>query len=51
MLRLYFLIPDKVTATDIVHELSEMGLAKEDMHVLGTDWRSLEEEEGVPTQP
>ena len=48
MLRLYFLIPDKDTAADIVHELSEMGLAKGDMHVLGKDWRSLEEEEGVP---
>lgn len=48
MQRLYFLIPDKATTTDIVHELSEMGLSKEDMHVLGKDWRPLEKEEGVP---
>lgn len=48
MQRLYFLTPDKDITTDIVHELSEMGLPREDMHVLGKDWRPLEKEEGVP---
>ncbi len=48
MKRLYFLIPDKDTTTDIVHELSEMGLSRDELHVMGKDWRPLEKEEGVP---
>ena len=48
MERLYFLIPDKDTTTKIVHELSEMGLSKDELHVMGKDWRPLEKEEGVP---
>ncbi|PMR72775.1 DUF1269 domain-containing protein [Billgrantia endophytica] len=48
MQRLYFLIPDKETTSTIVSELNEMGLTKDDMHVMGKDWRPLEKE-GVPT--
>ena len=48
MERLYFLIPDKDTTTDIVNELSEMGLSSDELHVMGKDWRPVEKEEGVP---
>ncbi|NIC04144.1 DUF1269 domain-containing protein [Billgrantia bachuensis] len=47
MQRLYFLIPDKETTTDIVNELNMMGLAKDNLHVMGKDWIPLEKE-GVP---
>ncbi|EWH03580.1 DUF1269 domain-containing protein [Halomonas sp. BC04] len=47
MQRLYFLIPDKETTSTIVDELNAMGLTKEDLHVMGKDWRPLEKE-GVP---
>ncbi|QOR39020.1 DUF1269 domain-containing protein [Billgrantia diversa] len=47
MQRLYFLIPDKETTTDIVNELNMMGLAKDNLHVVGKDWKPLEKE-GVP---
>ncbi|MGR4068092.1 DUF1269 domain-containing protein [Billgrantia sp. C5P2] len=47
MQRLYFLIPDKETTTDIVNELNMMGLTKDNLHVMGKDWKPLEKE-GVP---
>ncbi|WP_010628750.1 DUF1269 domain-containing protein [Halomonas sp. KM-1] len=47
MQRLYFLIPDKETTTEVVNELNLMGLPKDDLHVMGKDWRPLEKE-GVP---
>ncbi|QTP55220.1 DUF1269 domain-containing protein [Billgrantia sulfidoxydans] len=47
MQRLYFLIPDRETTTDIVNELNVMGLTKDHLHVLGKDWQPLEKE-GVP---
>ncbi|MCE8015001.1 DUF1269 domain-containing protein [Halomonas sp. MCCC 1A17488] len=47
MQRLYFLIPDRETTTDIVNELNAMGLTKDHLHVLGKDWQPLEKE-GVP---
>ena len=47
MQRLYFLIPDKETTSTIVHELNAMGLTKDDLHVIGKDWKPLEKE-GVP---
>ncbi|MGQ4879973.1 DUF1269 domain-containing protein [Billgrantia sp. LNSP4103-1] len=47
MQRLYFLIPDKETTTDIVDELNAMGLPKDQLHVMGKDWKPLEKE-GVP---
>lgn len=47
MQRLYFLIPDRETTTDIVNELNEMGLTKDHLHVMGKDWQPLEKE-GVP---
>ncbi|MWJ27861.1 DUF1269 domain-containing protein [Halomonas sediminis] len=48
MQRLYFLIPDKETTSNIANELNAMGLTKDHLHVLGKDWRPLEKE-GVPT--
>lgn len=48
MQRLYCLIPDKETTSTIVDELNTMGLTKDELHVLGKDWRPLEKE-GVPT--
>ncbi|WP_262489086.1 DUF1269 domain-containing protein [Halomonas sp. ANAO-440] len=47
MQRLYFLIPDKETTSVIVDELNSMGLTKDELHVVGKDWRPLEKE-GVP---
>lgn len=47
MQRLYFLIPDRETTTDIVYELNAMGLTKDHLHVMGKDWQPLEKE-GVP---
>ncbi|AMD02375.1 DUF1269 domain-containing protein [Halomonas chromatireducens] len=47
MQRLYFLIPDKETTSVVVDELHSMGLTKDELHVMGKDWRPLEKE-GVP---
>jgi uncharacterized membrane protein len=47
MQRLYFLIPDKETTSDVVNELNAMGLPKDQLHVMGKDWKPLEKE-GVP---
>ncbi|QJQ94223.1 MULTISPECIES: DUF1269 domain-containing protein [Halomonadaceae] len=47
MQRLYFLTPDKNVTREIAHELSDMGLSKEEMHIVGKDWKPLERE-GLP---
>lgn len=44
MQRLYFLVPDARTMVDIAHELTELGLRRNEVHVMGKDWRLLKEE-------
>lgn len=41
MHRLYFLTPDLDTTVNIAHELSELGLTKDQVHVTGRDWKAL----------
>ncbi|APX93356.1 DUF1269 domain-containing protein [Halomonas sp. 1513] len=47
MQRLYFLAPNADTTSDIADELNQMGLTKDDLHVVGRNWKPLERE-GVP---
>ncbi|MBD3895123.1 DUF1269 domain-containing protein [Halomonas sp. ML-15] len=47
MQRLYFLTPNADITSDIADELSQMGLTKDDLHVVGRNWKPLERE-GVP---
>ncbi|SDL69458.1 hypothetical protein SAMN05192555_106115 [Franzmannia pantelleriensis] len=47
MQRLYFLTPNANITSDIADELSQMGLTKDDLHVVGRNWKPLERE-GVP---
>lgn len=43
MLRLYFLVPDAKRTVQIAHELSTLGLKKDEVHVLAKDQAALEE--------
>ncbi|MFC3285077.1 DUF1269 domain-containing protein [Litchfieldella rifensis] len=43
MKRLYFLTPDLDTTVNIAHELSDLNLTKDEVHVMGRDWKHLEE--------
>ena len=47
MQRLYFLTPSADTTSDIADELNQMGLTRDDLHVVGRNWKPLERE-GVP---
>ena len=47
MQRLYFLTPNADTTSDIAGELNQMGLTRDDLHVVGRNWKPLERE-GVP---
>lgn len=43
MQRLYFLSPGLEPTVRIAHELEELGLTKNDVHVMGRSWKALEE--------
>ncbi|SDM67815.1 hypothetical protein SAMN05192555_11729 [Franzmannia pantelleriensis] len=43
MQRLYFLTPDLDTTVNIAHELDELGLSRNEVHVTGRDWVHLQE--------
>lgn len=44
MSRLYFLTPDLDTTVNIAHELNDLKLKKDEVHVTGRDWKHLEEQ-------
>lgn len=43
MQRLYFLSPDLDTTVNIAHELSDLGLTSNEVHVTGRNWLKLKE--------
>ncbi|GAA0617814.1 DUF1269 domain-containing protein [Halomonas beimenensis] len=43
MQRLYFLTPDLDTTVNIAHELDDLGLTHDQVHVTGRDWQHLQE--------
>ncbi|GEK48674.1 hypothetical protein HPA02_29570 [Bisbaumannia pacifica] len=43
MQRLYFLTPDLDTTVNIAHELSDLALTEDEVHVLGKEWEPLRE--------
>lgn len=43
MVRLYFLVPDAHRTLQITHELAELGLKKDEVHVLAHDQAKLEQ--------
>ncbi|SFU29341.1 DUF1269 domain-containing protein [Halomonas korlensis] len=44
MSRLYFLTPDLDTTVNITHELYDLNLTKEEIHVAGPAWEQLKEQ-------
>lgn len=44
MRRYYFLVPDSQTTVDIAHELTELGLGRNEVHVMGKDHDLLDKE-------
>ncbi|SDL81803.1 hypothetical protein SAMN05661010_02653 [Modicisalibacter muralis] len=44
MRRYYFLVPDSQTTVNIAHELTELGLGRNEVHVMGKDHDLLDKE-------